>query len=370
MSFQIIHSQARTHRPDSQFDGIHLILARMWFGWRVRKGLYEMMGPRIAEDVGSGSTPERLCAAYARRLRRRRRNQAASVMESIVSDMELHSKRLAGALRPVVPDDEYFILEAGESGSNIPAMLDLLLNMRANNAAIFAAYRKLALVMSMYGVMVYGAIYSIAAFALPDMQKTAALSHEQRSAAGQILDEFAAITAGNAPYYVIGIIGALTIAMYLSLTRLTGPARLLLERLPPWSIYRNIQGYVWLTTFVVLMQAGNRPETRIIQEQASMASPWLRERLDALAECMGLHAMHLPRALEQTGFNFPSSEMIDDIDTAWGSGSGGYEKLLRKSDTWAREMVKTATATADVLMTIGTISVWIISGIVMLGSMG
>lgn len=47
--------------------------------------------------------------------------------------------------------------------------------------------------------------------------------------------------------------------------------------------------------------------------------------------------MSLPEAMEDSGFAFPSAEVIDDIEASWG-GTGAYDRLLQSSRAWADEI--------------------------------
>jgi len=362
MAFQILHEDKRADRGMGGLTGIARLGARIDFRWKRRAGLYAMMVPRLREK--NGLTPERLFAKYAQRLRRTYRKATARIVERVLYEMTDEGRRLAASLRPVIPRDEYAIIHAGEVGGDIATALELLLDLRARTRRIVKATLRLYGTILVYAGLIFGTLYIMANYAIRPLEAFAKMSGGAPSSSQIWLMAATAWISGWGPTIVASLFAlfvALTIA---SLTRLTGPVRVKLERFPPWSTYRAIQGYVWLATYIILVRAG-RPETQVLEEQAERASPWLRERLSAIAELMGLHAKLFPVALEESGFHFPSPDMIDDIGNAWGGDDDAYERLLRSSRTWADEIEESALWRAETMKGVGMIVMYVL--VAMLG---
>ncbi|GBQ91198.1 pilus biosynthesis protein PilR [Asaia krungthepensis] len=315
------------------------LLALYTFRWGHRELLYETMIPRMRGK--KPSTPERLFERHARRLRRTRRSGTAAIVERAHFDMAQQGRKLARALQPVIPRDEYAIITAGEASGQIATSLSLLIDLRRRTRRILLATLRMYGSFVMYLVLMIGTLVFMAKEALPSLQLLMEVSRNPPTPSQQRLISVAQWATGHGPAYLGLVLVALALGVTSSLFFLTGRVRVFLERFPPWSTYRGLQGYVWLSTFVILVRSG-RSETKVLEQQAEHASPWLRERLDRLAVLMGQHARLLPVALDESGFLFPSPDMIDDIDAKWTGDGDSYDGLLETNAIWADEIEKTA----------------------------
>lgn len=339
MSFELVYKDRRKDQGMSGLTPLRRLAALYDFRWARRAGLYEMMVPRLREK--HATTPERMFEMYIKRLRRTYRYATAKVVERAHYEMAYDGRKLAAALRPVVPDDEYAIIHAGEAGGSLDTALELLLDMRARTRRIVNAVISMYATFVSYALMIFVTLYLVAQKAIVPLETFARSTGQPPSTMKSILIAAADWTSGCGPMIVAGVVLLFSTAMIASLTLLRGPIRVRLERFPPWSTYRAIQGYVWLSTYIILVRSG-RPETKVLEEQAARASPWLRERLEAVAELMGKHARLLPAALEECGYHFPSPDMIDDIGNAWIGASDAYDALQQKARLFAEEIEKSA----------------------------
>jgi hypothetical protein len=123
----------------------------------------------------------------------------------------------------------------------------------------------------------------------------------------------------------------------------TSQQRGILDRLlPPWNIYAKMTGARWLLAFAKLSAAGYTHEA-IMQKTAALASPWLRERIQAL-ERVYRKGISLGRSFERTGYRFPSDDVIEDI--AIFADRPEFDSALQ---TIAKEWVKTVIAQVKAL---------------------
>lgn len=97
-----------------------------------------------------------------------------------------------------------------------------------------------------------------------------------------------------------------------SMPNLTGKVRQhVLDRLPPWSVYRDVLGVAFLLNFSALMRADIKTENAI-EILGRYASPWLYERL-AATQRQVRQGNHLGPALRNAGYGFPSPRAIDKL---------------------------------------------------------
>ncbi|MDR3126751.1 MAG: type II secretion system F family protein [Rickettsiales bacterium] len=106
-------------------------------------------------------------------------------------------------------------------------------------------------------------------------------------------------------------IGAI-VAIYASFANLTGPIRVLLDKMPPWSLYRMFTGVSWLMSLAALVESGT-PIAKSMQGLRQNASPYLRERIDRALGFMK-NGANLGTSLKMTGMHFPDDVLIGDLE--------------------------------------------------------
>eukprot|EP00887_Chlorella_sp_A99_P003778 scaffold31.g3778.t1 len=84
--------------------------------------------------------------------------------------------------------------------------------------------------------------------------------------------------------------------------------RMLLEKFPPWSIYKAIQGATFLLNVAIMLKSGI-PLYRTLELMRQFASPWLKERVETTM--FGLRqGRTLGVALANTEYDFPDKDVL------------------------------------------------------------
>lgn len=97
-----------------------------------------------------------------------------------------------------------------------------------------------------------------------------------------------------------------------SMPNLTGKLRQhVLDRVLPWSVYRDVLGVAFLLNFSALMRADIKTENAL-EILSRYAPPWLYERL-AATQRQVRQGNHLGPALRNAGYGFPSPRAIDKL---------------------------------------------------------
>lgn len=97
-----------------------------------------------------------------------------------------------------------------------------------------------------------------------------------------------------------------------SLPNMTGLLRKkVLDNLPPWSLYREIQGVAFMLNYSALTRAQVNAEGALLLLMKN-ASPWLHERLRETLKLLR-RGRNLGQALDQNGYHFPSRLAIDRL---------------------------------------------------------
>lgn len=217
-------------------------------------------------------------------------------------------KSLDEGLKHWIPQHEQAILAAGSHENNI---VDALLRAKAittrlremKNTLFNTLLMPLMLLISTLGLVVMLSVYL-----LPQLSQMFPREHWQGA-----LSMLAAVSDFFGQHIIawcIAFVG-LTVFTLWSLPNLTGGPRKILDYLPPWSIYRQIQGITFLLNFSALTKSQTQTNEAISQLMR-FASPWLYERLYKVRQ--GLHnGLTLGMALKQSQYAFPSRLAIDRL---------------------------------------------------------
>ena len=340
MALKIVYSDVSPTGASHRTTLAEWLDANLSFSWKARATLYQMISLRMRW----GLSPESVLELYARQMRRRRKRSVPHILDSIRMRMDTKGLSFADAIRPYVPDDEYMMIVSGDKANDLPGALDLVCDVKSRIRKIMRAVRSALYQPASYLAILFVSLYVIANWVVPSLVTTSSIMKSDQVSL-HILLLAAGLATGKMVFVSGAVMLTLVLLLWLSLTRLTGPFRVFLEHLPPWSTYRNVQGYVWLAGFIALVRAG-MPDTDALQHQANSATPWLRERLEAILANLGPQGRSLPEAMSLTGYNFPSPEMIDDIEASWG-GKGAYDRLLTNSQAWADMLEQQALSGAD-----------------------
>lgn len=282
-------------------------------------------------------------------------------IEQILSD---EGTSFAYTLQPFVSDDEFTMLLSGEQADDLPSALDMICDTRTRVAGLAREFRTAWIEPALYVVMAVVGLAVAARFALPKIQQ--GFSENGTSSAALKL-MLAMSRIGSIPATIIfflGLVGTFLVIRW-SLPRMTGRLRVWLEYCPPWSIYRDLQGYLWICSFLALCKIGTADVDALENQAQDSHSPWLRERLETIHTIMLREAVTLPRAMEMARMNFPNPEIIREIEDIWGD-EGDFDTLLGQSKAWADGIEDSARVKIRVMRGVTTIAAILLIGLIML----
>jgi type II secretory pathway component PulF len=314
----------RQHRKNSLWFRLNALI---FFNWTARSTLYQMLAIRLKIHI-----PEtQILRMFAAQSARKKQKVIPRIIDDIIYHLN-HGEMLVDAFRPYVPDDEYMLMYAGAKAGTLPDALQLLCEAKGRTSAMVQASMKAITQPLMYLVIIYAFLRILGTQILPSLV-SGPMASKHPSSSQQILVFASNLATGWYAPISLGILLLLAAAIWFSLRRVTGHGRVILERFPPWSIYRDVQGYVWITAFLALVLA-QVPDKEALRIQASAASPWLKERLEAILTNLTVNGLTFPDALLSTGFEFPSPRIIDDVEANWVSKEG-YIRLHETATIWA-----------------------------------
>jgi type II secretory pathway component PulF len=317
---------ARTVRPGSR-------QAKRAFSWDLRKKLYMQLMVQVANDVSLMDSLER----FEVRVVRRRPDTAAIVRAIRTSMAGGHS--FARAIAPWVPGQEAAVIAGGVEGQNLPRALREVLEVGTIRGEVMRTLR--SELSAPLGMIFVGLAMMVAVTKFIIPQFGAALPRASATGSVAVLYAIGDFMSGWQAAVLAALIAGAAIAMFLSLPKWTGRWRLLAERFMPWSVYRDVNGYLWITGFVAMLSAGIK-DTEVLRLQLQYATPYLAERLRAFKRDMESGAS-MPEALSEPrfesggAFEFPSGELVEIIEAIHG-GADFPERMAEVLKQWREEM--------------------------------
>lgn len=334
----------------------------LWLGFSLAKRveLYKDM----ADKLRQGEREEYFLSMRADLAEKYANFWEARILRRIERTMREDAVAFSMAVQSYVPEDEYTMLLSGENSDDLPGALDLICDTRTRVGRMTKAFRKALVEPAGYVAMTTGFLAVASKFVLPNLMRTQEESGSP-STALNIMAWMSQIGTVPGVGLIVLLLSLLFFGIRWSLPRQTGKLRVFLEYMPPWSIYRNIQGYLWICGFLALMKIGVADFDALENQADETRSLWLRERLTGIRELMVRQSMSLPVAMQISGFRFPSPAIIREIEDKWGS-DGDYDLLLERSRAWADQIEATTALQIRIIRTGLTCSTMLIVALLML----
>jgi type II secretory pathway component PulF len=356
------NSKAGVVNKNGRGSGLQEALARKAFKkWNVRRNLYR----RLAVRVRNGAAIEDVLDMEAKALAQDG-NKGAFVLRE-ASRLMRNGHSLADALKRWIPPDEMGILATSEGGDSLSDSLEYFIETRRRMHRVMTAYRNAFVQPVIYLLTVYGVMWSIAKYSVPDLASSGAAA--RATGLAKLL-----LTSSELVNNWQGMIPpvlflTLSYVVARSFSRWTGPLRVVAERWFPYSYYRDAEGFTWLSGHVSLLQVG-LSDVDIFARQLKYASPWLRERLSHYRRAMVngkslAQALATPMGAGKPAFRFPNPDIINDI-AAMGDSTGFPEKIRKVLDSWAEEMEEQTLEKSKVFGFSLEICMYVIMGFLML----
>ncbi|MHB1702272.1 MAG: type II secretion system F family protein [Acidobacteriaceae bacterium] len=306
-------------------------------GHQARLVLYE----KLAHSLENKQSVEFALASVVKRLRKRGKTSSANKIESVLFQ-RMNGASFAEAIGDQLPDQEAGILAAGEIAGRLPAALRLVLGRDAQKKRVAAAITQALTPAAMNLLLLFAFLYIVGAYVMPALS---AISPPSRwTGTVRVLYLAGELALGWHGPVLFGGFAAITVLVLAMLPRYRGFGRVFLERhIFPFGLYRDVVGLDWGMSLASMLSAGIS-DTDAISRQIEYANPWLRSRLEPIYERMRHGGETMAEALESTGLDFPSPELIQDI--AGISGFSDFSErlppMLERNSAEVEKSVKNA----------------------------
>lgn len=161
-----------------------------------------------------------------------------------------------------------------ETGEALSRAGEIVKRKTALRKAVVNAVTYPSIIMLALGVT----FYQISVTVMPKLLRVTKKEYWDSSTyAMQYMSDFVAAHGGK---LVMGCVGLILFAI-VSMPRLTGRVRFYLDKIPPLTVYRIVQGAIFLYNVCVLLEAGVS-KVEILDDMSKRASPYMRERIDGV----------------------------------------------------------------------------------------
>lgn len=335
-------------------------LAKMQFGSSTRAKIYKKLAKLIKNKVQVRDALE-----IIRKLATRGGKRNTDPIPVAISEWVRRLKTgdtLANAMGDWVPFEDKMLIQAGEEAGNLEfGLLSVIAANKARSEIISnivkgLAYPIVIFLVAMGILLMYG--YKV----IPEFTRMS--DPEGWTGMAKGLYYVSWFIQNIFPYVAVVILIICGIIIY-TLPLWTGRIRTRFDSLPPWSIYKMLQG----SGFVLSMAALTKAKVPIKDSLAKLrkgASPWLKERIDAAF--IGLKSgVNLGQALEKAGHKFPDQEVIDDISIY--ADLNDFDEAMRiVGEEWMEESVEKIKKSVAVLNIVAMLSMGLIVGFIAIGT--
>lgn len=264
-----------------------------------------------------------------------------------------NGNELGISLKDWVQSEEYMLIVSGESSGTLPqSMMSIVKGMRAKSQIRSAILGGLAYPFFLI-LLAFAFLWLLGFKLVPAFTSAIRLDSVEWFGFAKVVIVLSDFIQNWLPT-LAGSMAALFVVFFISLPIWNSSLRTRLDRFPPYAIYRILQGANWLIGMSALIQSGVRIE-RALELTASGATPYGKARI--FGALRGLRAgRSFGEALQETGYDFPSRDVVMDIVVY--SGHKGMDEALRKiADEWLEESVMQIQQIMSILFSVSLVFV-------------
>ena len=259
------------------------------------------------------------------------------------------------ATRGWIPTDETLLLTSSNMSSLIVALENVgrivVANKRIGRAVFGAIAYPLLLLVLVFGIIIMVGIYLV-----PPLAEVAGEGMVWTGGAASLI--WLSEWAGRYWKFIAFLFVIAMVIIWLSLPIWSGRLRAMFDKLPPWNIYKIRISVGWMMSLAAMVSAGvSIPDAmRVI---ADNANKYLRDILDKTLRHIA-NGDNLGNALQNTGMDFPSEEIIGDL-AVYSDMNDFDENLNHIANEFLEESVRKIESLSDALNTVGIL---LISGVI------
>ena len=288
-------------------------------------------------------------------------NDPMAIVLDDVRRLVQNGRSFGEALDYWAPKTERMIISAGEQSGRLEETLLVVIEVvqagkKIKSVIISGITYPIAIL-----VLILGYLYIFGTRVIPEFAKV--VKPDNWHGLAKSLHTMSIFVQHWMVYVVLALILIAALVMY-SMPRWCGNLRVAIDHVAPYSIYRLVVGSGFLMAFSAMQHAGITVEKSLLR-LSDLAQPWLRERIDGAL--LGVKSgMNCGEALRNSGYGFPSHEVVDDL-CVYAEYKGFSQALKMLADEWMEEGVETVSTQMKVLngvaiVLLAIVIAWLVSG--------
>lgn len=268
---------------------------------------------------------------------------------------------LSNALERWIGHQEASLIAAGEVSGKLAEALDDAAHYVRSKKGVAGAVAQIVAYPSVLGGLICVLLNIVAVKLVPKFSMTSDPSTWEGSARvlyvlSELVNRFG---VGLGISVVISIVAAVV-----TLGRFRGPARVYLDNVPPWSVYRILHGSSFLMNVAVLVASGTKLADALVALMTH-ANPYLRERIEAVSYGVKMGS-NFGAALRKAGYNFPDEEAIQFIEMI--AGRDGFEIAMKEyAKEWLDDSVDRIKTMASVIFNALMLVITVLVSVIAMG---
>lgn len=328
-------------------------IASKTMGADARLRLYERLASPLQAGVGIQTAIGQL---YQRAAFKSETETMAIMLRYVMFSLN-EGKAFSDGLAPFIPLSELLIIKAGEAKGDLSGSLfkaaSTVRSVQRIKSAVVGAMAKPAI----FTALLFVAMFIVGSFVVPKVA-TVFPSEDWTGGAAAL----AMIGNWTTSIYFPMTIGGMFLLIFLltlTLKRWKGDMRTAFDKIPPYSLYRILQGAGWMTTLSAMLQSG-RSIRATLQDLEDLArkdgNAYLTVRTQRIVVENERGAENIGIAMERAGVNFPDEEIISDM-VMQSSLTNFDERIGIIADQWISDSVERVQRIASVLTTLSLLGV-------------
>ena len=285
----------------------------------------------------------------------------AIVMREWQKNLEM-GMSFADATRGWLPVEETLLVTSANVTDLVVALenVDTVVNgiSKIKRAMVSAIAYPLFLLLLTFGIIIMVGVYLV-----PPLASVAGPGVVWSGAAGILIS----VSQFCIDYWhiIAGFVGAIVFLVWVSLANWRGNLRTLFDVLPPWNVYKMHTAVGWMMSLAAMINAGiAMPDA--MRVLADNGNRYLRDILESALHYIA-NGDNLGIALDKTGREFPSDEIIGDL-TIYSEMNDFGPNVARLANDYLADSVRKMESVSSTLNSVGILLVSIVIAWVVLAT--
>jgi type II secretory pathway component PulF len=339
---------------------INRFLAKYSFGFKTKRSIYRRMATLNRQGLPTTRALSMLYA-HASDDGRKPNNEIAIIIADWMTEVNA-GKKTGTAFSKWIKRDEVALIDAGEKSGKLADAFENALFIQESMRDIKSTIRK---AMATPGIIVFGIIGLLLLWRLyiiPVIETGMGSSTPQWTGITALVINMANGFYDMAPVLLTVLVSSI-IALAMSMPRMTGKFRVILDRYPPFSFYRLATGANFMISIGSLLAAGVPVHEALKDLLRNNITPYYSERVKSTLRHV-LAGNNFGDALLMTKLEFPDLETVRDLRTYAEMGvlEEKLEKMSKETVQENLEKIRSQAAIVNfVSMVVGAIFLALVS---------